>query len=200
MNCDALEEMGYLWIFPKAEHLSVGIGTFLDKCPVIRETLRREMRRLGIEVEEARQRGHPLPIYVRHEPLRRGRVLLVRDAAGLVDPLLGEGFRHAVDSGRLAAEAVLADALPSYTRRAQREIGTDLLWGLHWARLFYNHPWGSFELAVRNPLFMREFLRLLAGQTTYRQMAAHAPLNLLLGLGRRLPARPQVTRSGISAD
>jgi geranylgeranyl reductase family protein len=189
---------GYLWIFPKAEHLSVGIGTFRKKCPAIRETLWREMGWLGIEVEEARQRGHPLPIYVRHEPLHRGRVLLVGDAAGLVDPLLGEGIRHAVDSGRLAAEAVLADDLPGYTLWVHRQIGADLLWGLRWARLFHNHPWGSFELAVRNSLFVREFLRLLAGQTTYRRMAARAPLNLLLGLGRRLPVESHVARSQVS--
>jgi len=186
---------GYLWVFPKAEHLSVGIGTFFEKIPVMREILQREMARLGIQVEGAPQRGHPIPIYLRHEPLQQGRVLLAGDAARLVDPLLGEGIRHAVDSGRLAAEAVLADDLPGYTRRVQQEIGADLLWGSRWARLFYNHPEGSFELGVRNPLIIREFLRLLAGQTTYRRMAVRAPLDLLLGLGRRLPLESQVSDS-----
>ncbi len=180
---------GYLWVFPKADHLSVGIGVFGAgaKGHVMRETLQREMTRLGIEVDGAPQRGHPLPVHLHNEPLRRGQVLLTGDAAGLVDPLLGEGIRHAVNSGRLAADSVLTDNLSTYTRQVRRRIGNDLLWGGRWARLFYGHPWGSFELGVRNPRFLNQFLRLFAGRTTYRAMALRAPLDLLLGLGRRRP-------------
>jgi flavin-dependent dehydrogenase len=114
---------------------------------------------------------------------------LVGDAAGLMDPLLGEGIRHAVDSGRMAAEAVLVDDPRGYARRVHREIGRDLLWGRLWARLFYNHPWRSFELAVRNPLFVKEFIRLFAGEVSYRRMAARALPNVLLGLSQRLPVK-----------
>lgn len=165
---------GYLWVFPKAGHLSVGVGAFQGGASLMREALRDQMGRLGIDVGGEPQHGHPLPIYLGREPLRRERVLLVGDAAGLMDPLLGEGIRHAVDSGRLAAEAVLADAPGRYTSWVHRRIGNNLRWGLLWARVFYDHPWGSFELGVRNPLFVREFVRLFAGQTTYRRMVARA--------------------------
>jgi geranylgeranyl reductase family protein len=179
---------GYLWIFPKAEHLSVGIGVFHGKATRLKEKLRQEMAKLEVDVDQGGWRGHPIPVYLQHEPLHRERILLVGDAAGLVDPLLGEGIRHAVDSGRLAAEAVLADDPPGYTRQVHREIGDDLLWGKRWAQLFYDHQWGSFELAVRNPRFIEGFLHLFAGRSTYRQMAVRAPLNLLLGMGQRLLA------------
>jgi geranylgeranyl reductase family protein len=182
---------GYLWVFPKAEHLSVGIGAFEGRGSDVKHILRHEMAKLGVEVDGAEQHGHPLPIYMRHEPLHRERVLLAGDAAGLMDPLMGEGVRHAVESGRMAAEAVLAKDPPAYTRRVQRQIGADFLWGLRWARAFYEHPWGCFELGVRNPRFVKAFVRLLAGQTTYRCMAALAPLNLLLAMGRRLPVENQ---------
>ncbi|MBN1811212.1 MAG: geranylgeranyl reductase family protein [Anaerolineae bacterium] len=178
---------GYLWAFPKAEHLSVGIGAFEGQGAAVKDILRQEMAKLGVGVDGVPQHGHPLPIYLQHELLHQGRVLLAGDAAGLMDPLIGEGVRHAVDSGRMAAEAILADDLPGYTRRVHREIGVDFLWGLRWARAFYEHPWGCFELGVRNSRFVKEFVRLLAGQTTYRRMAALAPFNLLLGMGRRLP-------------
>jgi flavin-dependent dehydrogenase len=176
---------GYVWVFPKANHLSVGIGAFREHISNMRRILEREMGRLGIEIDGARQRGHPLPVHLRREPLRRKRVLLVGDAARLMDPLLGEGIRHAVDSGRLAAECVLSGNLQGYSKRIHREIGRDLLWGQRWARLFYEYPRVSFELAVRNPRFVGEFLRLFAGEISYRRMAARALPHLLLGLAYR---------------
>jgi len=180
---------GYLWIFPKADHLSVGIGALRDGASNMKHVLRREMARLGIQMDGVRLRGHPLPIHLRRERLHRGRVLLTGDAAGLMDPLLGEGIRHAVESGQLAARSLLNDNPQRYSEHVHREIGRDLLWGRRWAQLFYDHPWGSFELAVRNPLFVRDFLRLFAGEISYRRMAVRAIPNVLLGLGKRLPVR-----------
>jgi geranylgeranyl reductase family protein len=173
---------GYAWVFPKSDHLSVGVGAFLGRLENLRTLLEQEMARLGIPLAQARLYGHPLPVYLRHELLHAGRVLLAGDAAGLVDPLLGEGIRHAVRSGERAAEAVLRGDVSGYTARIHREIGGDLLWGLQWARFFYAHPRVSFEWGVRNPLFLREFLRLFAGRTTYRAMALRAPFLVALGV------------------
>lgn len=178
---------GYAWVFPKSDRLSVGVGAFLGRSENLnlRKLLEQEMARLGIPLAQAQLYGHPIPAYLRHEPLHAGRVLLAGDAAGLVDPLLGEGIRHAVRSGERAAEAVLREDIRGYTARIHREIGGALLWGLHWARFFYAHPRFSFEWGVRNPLFLREFLRLLAGRTTYRAMALCAPFLVALGAFRR---------------
>ena len=177
---------GYQWAFPKDGHLSVGIGAFSAPAAGMKETLRVGMASLGIRVDGAVPRGHPLPIYCRHEQLHRGRVLLAGDAAALMDPMLGEGIRHAVDSGRLASDAVLGQGVSRYTERVQRVIGDDLLWGLRWARQFYAFPEASYEMGIRNPVFVREFLRLLAGETTYRRMMVGAMGSVFLGIGRRL--------------
>jgi flavin-dependent dehydrogenase len=92
-----------------------------------------------------------------------------------------------LDSGKLAAEAIVAGDLVGYQERVHREIGNDLLWGLRWARVFYGFPEASYDMGVRNPLFIREFTRLFAGGTTYRRMALLAPLYALAGAPRRLP-------------
>ncbi len=180
--------LGYQWVFPKGKHLSVGAGSFTARATHLRQVLEQEMAKLGIHVGAARPHGHALPIYTRHEPLQRGRVLLAGDAAGLVDPLLGEGIRYATESGRLAAEAVLAGEVEGYSCRVHQRIGDNLLWGLRLARLFYRHPWGSFELGVRNPRFVEEFLALFAGRTTYRHIVTHLLSTVARGLRHRLPA------------
>lgn len=177
---------GYLWIFPKADHLSVGIGALGVRVPRMRRILEREMEALGIGIDGVRLRGHPLPICLMRRSLRRGRVLLAGDAAGLVDPLLGEGIRHAIDSGRLAAVSILANDLAGYPRTVSRVIAGDLVWGQFWALAFYGFPRISFELGVRNPQFVKEMLRLFAGKTSYRRMLLTALPNVLLGLGHRL--------------
>jgi hypothetical protein len=53
------------------------------------------------------RRGHPIPLWAGHVPLATPRVCLVGDAGSLVDPILGEGIRFALESGRLAAETVI---------------------------------------------------------------------------------------------
>lgn len=181
---------GYLWVFPKADHLSVGIGALQERVPAISRILEQEMGRLGIEIGEVRQRGQRLPLHRGPSRVHQGRVLLTGDAAGLVDPLIGEGIRHAVNSGRLAAESILVDDPGGYSRRVDREIGCDLRWGRLWAQLFYRFPWISFQLGVRNPSVVGEFLSLIAGRTSYRRMVSRALPNLLLGLAQRLPAHP----------
>lgn len=88
---------GYAGVFPKSDHLSVGIGAFLGRSENLRQLLEQEMARPGVPLAQARLYGHPLPVYLR-------------------------------------AEAVLREDVHGYTARIHREIGNDLLWGLHWAR------------------------------------------------------------------
>jgi geranylgeranyl reductase family protein len=106
---------GYGWVFPKGDHANLGVGGWLSVGPSLRSHLARLARSHGLEpsaVTEAR--GHRLPMRRPGAPAARGRVLLVGDAAGLVDPLSGDGIYEAFVSARLAAEAVLAGALEGY--------------------------------------------------------------------------------------
>lgn len=160
-------QMGYLWIFPKRDHLSVGIGALHPERGQLRATLARVMARYGVSVQDVHLYGHPLPIYTRREPVATARTLLVGDAAGLVDPLTGEGIRFGIKSGRLAAEAILAGRPNRYLARIYRQIGLNHSLGLGLAWLFYHFPRASFELGVRNPFATRAFVDLLSDRAGY---------------------------------
>jgi geranylgeranyl reductase family protein len=178
---------GYLWIFPKRDHLSVGIGAFRRKEQKLKAILRTEMGKRGLSLDGVPLHGHPLPIYWGKEPLHRGRVLLVGDAAGLMDPLLGEGIRYAMRSARLAADAVLNEDLAGYTRQVHQRIGRHLGMARLWAVPLYCWPRGTFEMGLRSPYVTPDFVRMAAGTLSYGAMLLRLPLYVLSGLVRRLP-------------
>ena len=100
---------GYGWVFPKGDHANLGVGGSLGEGPRLRAHLDRLAHAHGVDpVSLEDVRGHRIPMRRLGTPAARGRVLLAGDAAGLVDPLSGDGIYEAFVSGRLAAEAILA--------------------------------------------------------------------------------------------
>ncbi len=100
---------GYGWLFPKADHFNIGVGSWRYLAATLRAHLAATVRHYGASVPPPFQiRGHHLPIYVRGSRLSRGRCILAGDAAGLVSPLTGEGIWPAILSGRIAASAAIA--------------------------------------------------------------------------------------------
>jgi len=172
---------GYLWIFPKKEHLSVGIAVFDKSRADLRGILRGEMTKFGIELDGIPLHAHPLPVHWYHERLATERTLLVGDAAGLVDPFLGEGIRYAVRSARLAAEAIAEDEVKVYTSRVQQKIGTGLRRARWLARLFYGLPRLCFLLSVRHPRVVQTFADMLDERATYFDISKYIP-SVLLGI------------------
>jgi geranylgeranyl reductase family protein len=160
-------DLGYLWVFPKANHLSVGIGAFHPKPGELQTTLARVMDTYGIDVRGQPTHGHPLPIYTHREPISTAHSLLVGDAAGLIDPFTGEGIRFAIKSGRLAADAILAEDLARYSKQVYQQIGSSHRFGVGLAYLFYRHPRACFALGVRNPLATSAFIDLLSDRARY---------------------------------
>lgn len=103
---------GYAWCFRKGDYLNLGIGR--EDARRLSEHTRAfvdRLKRCGRIPADApeRYRGHAYILYghTRREPIGSG-VLLVGDAAGLADARSGEGIRTAVESGLLAAEAIVA--------------------------------------------------------------------------------------------
>jgi flavin-dependent dehydrogenase len=115
---------GYGWVFAKGDHVNVGVGGWQSEGPRLRDHLARLCREHGVDPESLESvRGHRLPMRRSIGVLARGRTAAIGDAAGLVDPLTGDGMYEAFLSARLAADAALevlagrADTLEDYPRR-----------------------------------------------------------------------------------
>ena len=101
---------GYGWVFPKGDHLNVGLYVARQgRARPDRPALARYARhRLGSDRLDCVQ-GFPIGTRGHRQAPGAGRVLLAGDAAGLAEPLLGEGIYGAVLSGQMAAAALLAE-------------------------------------------------------------------------------------------
>lgn len=170
---------GYVWIFPKKRWLSVGIAHFSPGKADLRGILTREMANFGIDLTGVQLYGHPLPFHGKPERLHTGRCLLVGDAAGLVDPLLGEGIRFAMRSAEIAAQAIVRREGAGYTRRVQREIVNDQRWAQIGAWVLHNFTRLSWELGLCNPRLGRAMIDVLQERTSYRAFVWRLPLYLL---------------------
>jgi geranylgeranyl reductase family protein len=132
---------GYAYVFPKVDHVNVGIGFLLS---YYREVVARppyevqsafvgELVRRGVlEGNSERSTFTPflIPVGGPRQVTASGRVLLAGDAGGFVHAVTAEGIYFAMVTGHLAAEAVLAHprtaSLAGYERAWQREIGLEL--------------------------------------------------------------------------
>jgi geranylgeranyl reductase family protein len=143
---------GYSWVFPKGDHVNVGVGGWRSEGPRLREHLREACSGYGLPYERLESmRGYRLPMRRAGEPLVRGRALLVGDAAGLVDPLSGDGIYEALLSSRLAVEAVLSEDLASYGERLEAELAP--LMSASWSAkiAFDRFPRLAFTIARTQP-------------------------------------------------
>ncbi len=99
---------GYGWVFPKGDHANVGVGAWQTEGPRIREHLARMCEAHGLDPEALENlRGHRLPMRRPGMRIAGERALLVGDAAGLLDPVSGDGMYECFVSSKLASAAIL---------------------------------------------------------------------------------------------
>jgi flavin-dependent dehydrogenase len=184
---------GYGWVFPKADHANVGVGAWQDAGPQLRDHLRRLCEAHGLEPDSLEElRGHRLPLRRPGTRIAGERALLVGDAAGLIDPVSGDGMYECFVSSRLAAEAILellggrASTLEPYEVAVESELGSlhSASWKLK--KAIDRWPRASWRLA-RTALVWRTVERLLDGELASpgeQHGLARAPLRALALLGR----------------
>jgi len=186
-------KQGYAWVFPKAGHLSVGAGTFgrrsaEGKGEASKEELARwivgYLKALGVPKrrEEIEFHGHPLPIWGGSEPVTawNGRVLLAGDAAGLVNPLFGDGISYACRSGALAGRVLAAGQAARWTEALREDLGASHDAALSIAKFFYQFPKVCYTMGVKSPTGTRTAGRLIGGDLHFDSILERLPWKRLM--------------------
>jgi geranylgeranyl reductase family protein len=184
---------GYGWVFAKGDHVNVGVGAWQAEGPRIREHLARVCAAHGIEEDALEHlRGHRLPLRRPGTAIASERALLVGDAAGLIDPVSGDGMYECFVSARLASQAILdlldgrSSSLAGYGAAVDAALSP-----LHRASWKLKHaldrwPRASWRVA-RTQLLWRSVEKLLLGDLAApgeQRGMARVPLRLLDALGR----------------
>lgn len=112
--CFAVADHGYGWLFPKRDHVNVGLYTCADSASISKKQLRAfVLDKLNCDQVD-HITGYPLGFGGESYTSKHQRVLFAGDAAGMAEVFLGEGLHNAVKSGELAAQAV-ATAIKNHT-------------------------------------------------------------------------------------
>jgi len=172
---------GYLWIFPRSDHLSVGIcGKIRDNggTPKLRRMVEDYMVERSIPLEGARFYCHLLPSLT-PSSFERNRVAgegwaAAGDAAGLVDPITGEGLYYALRSADLLADCVREGRTAEYPDRLRADLMDDLHFGSQLTQRFYRGRFLGGSVTTRMVQFCRRSATfedlmqdLIAGSQTY---------------------------------
>jgi flavin-dependent dehydrogenase len=180
-------------VFAKGDHVNVGVGAWQSEGPHIREHLARVCEAHGIEEDALEHlRGHRLPLRRPGTRIASDHALLVGDAAGLIDPVSGDGMYECFVSARLAAAAILdvldgrASSLAAYATAVDAALAP-----LHKASWKLKHaldrwPRTSWRVA-RTRLLWRSVEKLLLGDLAApgeQHGVARVPLRVLDALGR----------------
>jgi geranylgeranyl reductase family protein len=198
---------GYGWSFPKADHFNVGCGGWRSEGGRLRDHLAALARHYGVDGSEiAVTKGHHLPTRQSRATVARDRALLVGDAAGLVDPMSGEGLFSAFVSGRIAAEAIVLyldgrrPDLTHYDGAIEREVMPDLRASAELRDAYHLTPLPYFLALRHNDYLRRSLCQLIVGEKTYEDfLRTLGPLRLglkALAAAGRAKRRRQRARAG----
>jgi geranylgeranyl reductase family protein len=191
-----LEQLeGYIWVFPRCGHLSVGICGKGEPAQSLRARLERYMDERGIPWKGSAFYSHMLPS-LETPGWKQNRVagdgwLAVGDAGGLVDPITGEGLYYAMRSGDLASRVVLGEThsfgekAAAYRALLRREFALDLEFAAMLAKrvflgrfMFNTVPARMIQFIRRSPRFRDLMQDLFAGTQPYLTLKSRLLRNL----------------------
>ena len=189
---------GYLWSFPRPDHLAVGICAQADESTsagLLAQSRAWIDRHVAPDARGSLERyGWPIPslgeVTLKAERSAGPGWMLVGDAAGLVDPITREGIFFALQSANMAADALLDGRHQSdtYVDRVRGEIHVELLRAARLKSRFFRPRFIDLLLQGldRSERIRGVMADLVAGRQTYaglrRRLLGTFELRLLLEL------------------
>lgn len=135
---------GYIWIFPRTDHVSAGIAARMGETPTaeLRRTLEKWLRENGFHLNGAHFYSHILPSF-RAQTFDTFKVCgdgwaMIGDSAGLVDPITGEGLYYALRSAELCAQALTAGRPNDYQILLEEDVLPELKLAARISTRFYS--------------------------------------------------------------
>jgi len=187
---------GYIWTFPKKNGYTISGGCFKGslKGAQLQKQIFNYAQQQGINTNTSQYYEYPFTVWSQNQPLHTHRALLAGEAAGVVDPLLGEGVRPAILTGVRAAEAIdqaltgNGEALANYSQIITQEWGNEMAWAQKLAGIFYQFPQIAYKVAVKRPAAGQLMGEILCGQLKYSDVTDKAmqvlKKRLIPGFGR----------------
>jgi geranylgeranyl reductase family protein len=166
----------YGWVFPKDDHLNVGVGNFAVMPDTARHLRRYADEHLGARVRRPwrviKSVGYVLPLRPPNAPIQKGRTVLIGDAAGLVEAFTGEGIYWAVRSGHIAARGIVShchrpESELDYERQVDALLMPELIAARRWAHVYMWLPRLCYSLPKRLPLMWRALRAIIRGERGY---------------------------------
>jgi geranylgeranyl reductase family protein len=139
---------GYAWVFPKRNHLSIGLGIFAtnNRTEKLNKYFNDYILKLKLnKIENIEKHGFYIPVSLSKNKLSTNRIFLAGDAAALADPLTAEGISSAIFSGQFAAEAIIegeGDVEKSsylYNQKIEENLWKELKGSLFLNKVFYSY-------------------------------------------------------------
>jgi flavin-dependent dehydrogenase len=200
---------GYIWSFPRCDHLSVGICGSMARhtSQELRQHLHAFMDSEKIPRSGSQFYSHVLPS-PQPQTLSNRRVIgpnwaMAGDAAAWVDPITGEGLYYALRSGDLLAESLIAGTPDEYPSRIRKAFSADLEFATRIARRFYRGRFLGGAVATRmiqfigrSPTFRALMADLFSGAQDYcslkRRLWAQCGTTLTEVAGSLMKHRPTI--------
>ena len=165
---------GYGWVFPKTSHLSVGIGCPADKATGLKHIFGEYLDSLRFgQYSIMKWAGGILPVCMGEPVVAQGRAILLGDAAGLADPLTGEGLHNAILSAQLAAasiEKALARGhltLDDYSDAVATAIVPQMKMAAIFLKALFHLPTELFRVLNTDQRVWRACCNMLRGEMDY---------------------------------
>ena len=179
----------YGWVFPKDDELTVGVIMAKGRGAETKKYLADLRGRLGLTNRRVlRDSGHLTRCRHADAPLRKGRVLVVGDAAGLLEPWTREGISYALRSGtwagEVAARAHTPAQLAAYDQQVVRHLAPEMAAGRRLLQVFARRP-RLMHAAMATPMGWRAFESFCRGELSManvvRRPSIRTAINLLGG-------------------